>query len=99
MFFLVIFSVDLNQYPALANIQYHIVNVSAGDCLFIPSQWAFQDRSLASTITFVYNFNHHQMVMIDANDLNNCLNKNEYDEKFTLDQIDWESPREPPNLK
>ena len=90
---------DLDAYPALADVQYHIVNMSAGDCLFVPYQWVFQDRSFEATITLMYNLNHHHMVMIDSNDQNKCLTQSEYDEKFTLDQIDWNTQREPPNLK
>lgn len=89
----------MDQYPALANIEYHVANVSAGDCLLIPSQWAFQERSLEATITIVYSLSHQQMLMIDSDETERCLNSTQYDENFTVDQIDWTAERQPPSLK
>jgi len=57
--------VDLNQFPALVNIDYHIANLTAGDCLFIPSGWIFQERSLDSTIAIIFNIHHKQALNVD----------------------------------
>jgi hypothetical protein len=108
-FFLILFTseyihclsrVDFNQFPALANINYHIANLTAGDCLFIPSGWIFQERSLDSTIAIIYNIHHNQALNVDLNAVETCLINNKYDSSFTLDQIDWSNTEnEPQSLK
>lgn len=90
-------SVDLNQFPAFANIEYHVANITAGDCLLIPSGWIFQERSSDSTISIIYNLDHQQAIDVDLNTLEACQT---YDPSFTLDQIDWSSiDNEPHSLK
>ncbi|CAF1099452.1 unnamed protein product [Rotaria sordida] len=78
--------IDFDQFPAFANIDYHIANLKSGDCLFIPSSWIFQERTFENTISVIYNIKHHQALNIDINQLKNCST---YDATFTLDQIDW----------
>ncbi|CAF4084407.1 unnamed protein product [Rotaria magnacalcarata] len=82
--------VDLDQFPAFANIDYHIADLKSGDCLFIPNSWLFQERTLKDTISVIYNIKHHQALHLDADQLNTCSN---YDPTFTLDQVVW--PAEP----
>ncbi|CAF1381138.1 unnamed protein product [Adineta steineri] len=88
--------VDFDLFPSLANIDYHIANLTSGDCLFIPNHWYFQERSLENTITIVYNIKHQQALNIDVNELKTCP---EYDPTFTLDQIDWSVERHPQSFK
>jgi hypothetical protein len=88
--------VDLNQFPALADIDYHLANLTSGDCLFIPTGWVFQDRSIENTIAVIYNINHQQALNVDVNELKMCA---EYDLTFTIDQIDWSTEHEPMSFK
>ena len=92
-------SVDLDRFPALADVQYYTTTLASGDCLFIPSGWVFQERSLESTIGMIYNINHYQATELSVEDIKTCQTNHIYDDKFTLDQIDWITDREPPNLK
>jgi hypothetical protein len=88
--------VDFDQFPALANIDYHIANLTSGDCLFIPNNWIFQERSFENTIAIVYNIKHQQALHVDGNELKSCAT---YDATFTLDQIDWSVERQPQSFK
>jgi hypothetical protein len=92
--------VDLDQFPALANVDYHVANLSSGDCGFIPSGWVFQERSLESTVTIIYNIHHKRAGYVDASELQTCSSSTPYDPSFTLDQVDWSMlEHEPQNLK
>ena len=93
------FRVDLDQFSALVDVEYHIAKLTSADCLFIPSNWIFQERSLESTIAVIYNINHQQAVNIDASVIEKCAKNETFDAKFTLDQIDWTAESEPQNLK
>ncbi len=86
----------MNQFPALAGIDYHLANLTSGDCLFIPSDWVFQDRSIENTIAVIYNIKHQQALNVDVKELNMCP---EYDPTFTLDQIDWSIENESMSFK
>ncbi len=91
---------DFNQFPALANINYYVANLTAGDCLFVPSGWIFQERSLNSTISIIYHIHHQQALTIDLNAVETCSRSNQYDSSFTLDEIEWSTvENESPNLK
>lgn len=90
------FRVDFDQFPALAEVDYHLANLTSGDCLLIPSSWVFQERSLENSIAVLYNIRHHQAVTITPEELEACA---EYDPTFTLDQIDWSIERAPTNFK
>ncbi|CAF5008089.1 unnamed protein product, partial [Rotaria socialis] len=81
--------VDLNQYPELENIEYHVANLTAGDCIFIPSQWIFQERSLDNTISILYNINHKQALQLNLQELKTCSESDPLDSSLTLDRIDW----------
>ena len=90
----------MKQFPALANIDYHTANLTAGDCLFIPSGWILQERSLDTSISIIYNIDHTQAVNVDLNAVQTCSTSNNYDASFTLDHIDWSAmDEEPRNLK
>ncbi len=92
--------VDFNQFPALENVDYHVANLTAGDCLFIPVNWIFQERSLDSTISIIYNIHHKQALDIDLNQVQTCSTSDTFDGSFTLDQVDWPSmENEPQNFK
>ncbi|CAF1036633.1 unnamed protein product [Rotaria sordida] len=92
--------VDFNQYPELENIDYYVTNLTAGDCLFIPNEWIFQERSLDKTISIIYNIDHKQILNINIDEIKICSTKNIFDSSFTLDQIDWSKmENEPQNLK
>jgi len=88
--------VDFDQFPALANIDYHIANLTSGDCLFIPSNWIFQERSFENTISVTYNIKHKIALNIDVKELETCET---YDATFTLDQIDWSAERQPVSFR
>ena len=88
--------VDLNAFPALTDIDYHLANLTAGDCLFIPNEWIFQERSTENAISVLYNIKHGQALNIDVDELKNCP---DYDPTFTLDQVDWSVERHPQNFK
>jgi hypothetical protein len=93
-------SVDFNQFPALANIAYHVANLTAGDCLFIPHNWIFQERSLDNTISIIYNIHHKQALSVDLNEIQKCSTSDSFDPSITLDQLDWSSTEnQPQNLR
>lgn len=88
--------VDLNRFPALAEVEYHLANLTSGDCLLVPSGWIFQERALENSIAVIYNIKHHMASTISPKELETCA---EYDPTFTLDQIDWSTEQAPMNFK
>jgi hypothetical protein len=88
--------VDFDQFPALADIDYHLANLTSGDCLFIPSHWVFQERSFEKTMSIIYNIKHRHALNVDKKELQTC---SEYDATFTLDQIDWSGEHYPTSFK
>ncbi|UJR27910.1 hypothetical protein I4U23_009171 [Adineta vaga] len=88
--------VDFDLFPAFNNVEYHLANLTSGDCLFIPNSWVFQERSMEHTISVIYNIKHQHALKIDANELKQC---SDYDATFTLDQIDWSADRQPQSFK
>ncbi|KAK3097177.1 hypothetical protein FSP39_007148 [Pinctada imbricata] len=50
--------VDYNKYPGLADVEYYTINITAGDCLFIPYKWIHQVRSYGSNIAVNIWWNH-----------------------------------------
>lgn len=77
-----------------------MTNLTAGDCLLIPNEWLFQERSLDNTISIIYNIHHKHALTVDLNEIENCLKSNTLDSSFTLDQIDWASiENQPKNLR
>ncbi|CAF0826043.1 unnamed protein product [Adineta ricciae] len=88
--------VDFDQFPALADVEYHVANLTSGDCIFIPSSWTFQERSLEHTFSVIYNVKHRRALNIDVKELTECA---DYDPTFTLDQIDWSVERQPQSFK
>ncbi|XP_052244595.1 tRNA wybutosine-synthesizing protein 5-like [Dreissena polymorpha] len=43
-------AVDYTKYPGMAKVEFYHVNVSAGDCLYIPYLWVHQVRSYDSNL-------------------------------------------------
>ncbi|CAF0818457.1 unnamed protein product [Adineta ricciae] len=92
--------VNFNQFPMLKDVDYHVTNLTAGDCIFIPVHWIFHERSFDSTIAVVYSIHHKQALNVDLNEIQTCSNSNKYDRSFTLDQVDFSSTgNEAPSLK
>lgn len=90
----------MNQHPELANVDYYVANLTAGDCLFVPNEWVFQERSLDNIISVLYNMRHAKTAAIDLNELENCVKSDTSDSSFTLDLIDWAAiESEPQNLR
>jgi lysine-specific demethylase 8 len=76
-------SVDYTLYPDLAHVSYHIVNVSAGDCLYIPYKWIHQARSSDDhSIAVSIWWNHYRNKELD---LDHC--PNDFDPNLTLDKV------------
>ncbi|CAF1418715.1 unnamed protein product [Rotaria magnacalcarata] len=93
-------NVDLNQYPELENVEYHVANLTAGDCIFIPNGWIFQERSLDSTISILYNINHKQALQLNLEELKTCSESDPLDSPLTLDRIDWTAiESDPENIR
>jgi len=89
LFLFFFFSVDFDKYPSLNNnnIHYYQVNLSKGDCLFLPALWIHQVRSKNRNIAVNYWLNH-QRVTNAIIDNNSCLliNKSDF---MTLETIQW----------
>jgi hypothetical protein len=89
LFLFFFFSVDFDKYPSLNNnnIHYYQVNLSKGDCLFLPALWIHQVRSTNRNIAVNYWLNH-QRVTNAIIDNNSCLliNKSDF---MTLETIQW----------
>jgi len=91
------FSVDYDKYPSLNNnnIHYYQVNLSKGDCLFLPALWIHQVRSTNRNIAVNYWLNHERVTNAIVN-RNTCLliQKSNF---TTLDTIQW--PNESSNIE
>ncbi|KAL5010674.1 hypothetical protein ScPMuIL_012979 [Solemya velum] len=77
-------NVDYTVYPGLAEIEYYHVNLSAGDCLFIPYKWIHQVRSYNSNIAVNIWWNHHSSLNLD---LTSCTS--ECDPDLTLEEVQF----------
>ncbi|KAL3883788.1 hypothetical protein ACJMK2_030019 [Sinanodonta woodiana] len=75
-------SVDYLKYPDLADVEFYHVNVSAGDCLYIPYRWIHQVRSYGSNLAINIWWNHQHNVNIDFKRCNAECNT-----ELTLDQV------------
>ncbi|XP_061177332.1 tRNA wybutosine-synthesizing protein 5-like [Saccostrea echinata] len=51
-------SVDYTKYPGLADVEFYTINITAGDCLFIPYKWIHQVRSFDSNLAVNIWWNH-----------------------------------------
>jgi len=90
------FSVDYDKYPSLDNnIHYYQVNLSKGDCLFLPALWIHQVRSTNRNIAVNYWLNHERVKNAIV-DKKNCLliNKSNF---ITLETIQW--PKESSHIE
>ncbi|XP_074657955.1 tRNA wybutosine-synthesizing protein 5-like [Tubulanus polymorphus] len=53
-------SVDFEKYPKMAdNVEYYNVNISAGDCLYVPYMWIHQVNSYGSNIAVNFWWSHY----------------------------------------
>lgn len=59
-------NVDYTKYPGLADVKYYVVNVSAGDCLFLPYKWIHQVRSFGRNIAVNLWFDHFKNKNVDV---------------------------------
>ncbi|KAK3593837.1 hypothetical protein CHS0354_011438 [Potamilus streckersoni] len=75
-------SVDYLKYPDLADVEFYHVNVSAGDCLYIPYRWIHQVRSYGSNLAINIWWNHQHNANIDFKRCNAECNT-----ELTLDQV------------
>ncbi|CAF1482026.1 unnamed protein product, partial [Didymodactylos carnosus] len=90
--------IDYDKYPAFLNLKYYEVNMTSGDCLFIPALWIYQVHLFESNIGIVYNINHDHAIDIEL-DSKTC-SPNEFDSSLTLDMIEWPAPEnQPQSLK
>ncbi|CAI9728759.1 wybutosine-synthesizing 5-like isoform X1 [Octopus vulgaris] len=67
---------DYTQYPELAEIEYHLGNMTAGDCLYIPYLWIHQVRSYGSNLAVNIWWNNSKNHLIDVN---KCLKECRHD--------------------
>jgi len=85
-------SVDYVKYPTMANVgEYHLANMTAGDCLYIPFKWIHQVRSYNQNIAVNLWWDH---VGTKALDLDKCERDSTSDWDLTLRSIDWDANTE-----
>lgn len=79
-------SVDYDRYPGLVGIEFYHVNISSGDCLFIPYKWIHQVRSYNRNLAVNIWWDHHRNSEIDVE---SC--PTDMDPNFTLDKVNFVS--------
>ncbi|XP_064608195.1 bifunctional peptidase and arginyl-hydroxylase JMJD5-like [Liolophura sinensis] len=77
-------AVDYTKYPGLAEVEFVYVNMTAGDCLYIPYRWIHQVRSYNSNLAVNIWWDHHKTADIDSS---LCPQKCDYD--LTLDKVNY----------
>ncbi|CAF1396964.1 unnamed protein product [Adineta steineri] len=88
--------VNYDKYSSLDNdIHYYQVNLSRGDCLFIPALWIHQVRSSNRNIAVNYWLNHARVKNAAVNQ--NTCELLKQSNLMTLDTITW--PKELSNLE
>lgn len=95
-FFFFFFSVDYDKYPSLDHdIHYYQVNLTKGDCLFLPTLWIHQVRSSNRNVAVNYWLNHERVRTAVVNK-KTCLlnNKSNF---LTLETISW--PKQSSNIE
>lgn len=63
-------SVDYTKYPGLAEIEFYHVNLTAGDCLYIPYKWIHQVRSYGSNLAVNVWWDHFKNKDVNWDDCN-----------------------------
>ncbi|CAF0941002.1 unnamed protein product [Brachionus calyciflorus] len=83
--------VDYKLFPDIENLEYYRVNVSAGDCLYIPFKWIHQVRSYGRNLAINFWFNYEK---IFGNTLfpEECSN-NKLDLSKTLDKFTYSASK------
>lgn len=61
---------DYTKYPDLADVEYYHVNLTAGDCLYLPYKWIHQVRSYNSNIAVNVWWDHYKNKEVDWNNCN-----------------------------
>ncbi|XP_013416768.1 tRNA wybutosine-synthesizing protein 5 [Lingula anatina] len=77
--------VDFDKYPGLREVEYYHVNLTAGDCLYIPYKWIHQVRSYNRNIAVNIWWNFHKNKKLD---LSQCEGREE-DPAITLDKCQF----------
>ncbi|KAI8518322.1 hypothetical protein Bbelb_043390 [Branchiostoma belcheri] len=83
-------AVDFTKYPFMRDVEYHRVNMSAGDCLYIPYRWYHQvnsyGRNIAVNVWWEHNLKKYvEALSQDCGDLS---------EDATLADFNIENPQE-----
>lgn len=74
--------VDYIRYPGMAAVSYHVINISSGDCLYIPFKWIHQVRSFGSNVAVNIWWSHQKSERLDVDRCTNDL-----DTELTLDKV------------
>ncbi|XP_078604682.1 bifunctional peptidase and (3S)-lysyl hydroxylase Jmjd7-like [Branchiostoma floridae x Branchiostoma japonicum] len=59
-------AVDFTKFPGMREVEYHRVNMSAGDCLYIPYRWFHQVNSYGRNIAVNVWWEHNLRQYVDA---------------------------------
>lgn len=78
-------SVDYTKFPGMAEVEFYHVNITAGDCLYIPYQWIHQVRSYGSNLAVNIWWKHH---LSDDLDYDRCSDP--CNPKITLAEANFE---------
>lgn len=68
--------VDYTKYPGMADVDFYHVNLTAGDCLYIPYLWIHQVRSYGSNLAVNVWWRHHLTVNLDYSQCNRQCDPN-----------------------
>ena len=79
----------MNQYPELEEIEFYHVNLTAGDCLYIPLKWMRHYRSFGRNLAVDFAFNHEKL--FDNKDFSDECAANPINPKKTLDKFSYNS--------
>ncbi|KAK7108102.1 hypothetical protein V1264_015897 [Littorina saxatilis] len=79
-------SVDLTKFPGLADAEFYHVNVTAGDCLYIPYRWIHQVRSFNSNVAVNFWWDHYSSS--DLLDRDEAVCQGQCDRSLTLDKVE-----------
>ena len=83
--------VDYENYPALRNLEYYRVNLTAGDCLYIPFKWLHQVRSFDRNLAVNFWFNYEKI--FGNSEFEEKCASNNLDLKITLDKLNYSTSK------
>lgn len=78
-------SVDYTKFPGMAEVEFYHVNVTAGDCLYIPYLWIHQVRSYGSNLAVNIWWKHHLSHDLDYSGCSDPCNP-----EMTLEEASFE---------